>query len=538
MKYLKVRGKFILLVLSVLVVVIVLSGCFLVPPTVRFISPTSLNNSAYPVNSPITFSWSGENGLTYTLTLSASGVGPITLLNNSNLTSYQTSIATPGVYTAQIVAKNNFGGTGKDITTFNVTSLKVLNSTPVYATKNVTITWESLDNKPHTYLYSITNGATWISTTQTSATLTNLSDGNYTFMVKLANSYVPAAVYNFQILTAGPTIQIAVSDRTEGGFYGIGSHPQGRYALISWASDQKLSALLVRFYMYGPLGTGIRYRLNISPTGQWIVLPATSTAQQWYLIPHPNTNTEMIVSATGPGSLQVYDMSGNAYNVPAFQLGQTYAIGLYPVNWLGTYGAFNIAPFILSERYGLSNMPEMYVGYNTSSVATGGSFVASVYDPNLTTYASGTHEIVNDSVDHTDITTNNGLMYMQFSVQLAPGLQLNNVSFPDMMVGKVNLSTYKYDPDTGILTVYRGFVNPVPGAPVAQSATDIAVQLQCTVPATYTGSYAYVGIVYEGYFGYEGYSNLNPVFKDNSLRNIDGVVILRSVPVVNISTSM
>jgi hypothetical protein len=534
---LKLRGKLILLSLSVLVIAVVLSGCFLMPPTVKFTAPTSLNNSAYPVNSPITFAWSGESGLTYTLTLSASGVGPITLLANTNLTTYQTSIATPGVYTAQIVGKTGLGGTGKDTTTFNVTSLKITNAATVYATDNVSVSWKSLDNKPHTYLYSITNGATWISTTQTRATLTNLPDGNYTFMVKLANAYVPAAVYNFEILTAGPTIGIAVSDRTEGGFYGIGSHPQGRYALISWASDQKLGALLVRFYLYGPLGTGIRYRLNISPNGQWVVLPATSTAQQWYLIPHPNTNTDMIVSATGPGSLQVYDMSGNAYNVPAFQLGQTYAIGMLPINWLGTQGSFAIAPFVLSERYGLSNMPEMYVGYNTSSVATGGSFVASVYDPNLTAYASGTHEIVNDNVDHTDITTNNGLMYMQFSVQLASGLQLNSVSFPDMMAGKVNLSTYKYDPDTGILTVYRGFVNPVPGASVAQSATDVAVQIQCTVPATYTGSYAYAGIIYEGYFGNEGYSNLNPVFKDNSLRNIDGVVILRSVPVVAIGSA-
>ncbi len=533
----KVRGKLILLFFSVLVIAIVLSGCFLMPPTVRFTAPTSLNNSAYPVNSPITFAWSGENGLTYTLTLSASGVGPITLLSNSNQTSFTTSIATAGVYTAQIIGKTGLGGTGKDTTTFNVTSLQITNSATIYATDNVSVSWKSLDGKPHTYLYSITNGASWISTTQTTATFTGLSDGNYTFMVKLANSYVPAATYNFEVLTAGPTIGIAVSDRTEGGFYGIGSHPQGRYAEISWSSNQKLSALLVRFYLYGPLGSGIRYRLNISPNGQWVVLPATSTAQQWYLIPNPNQNTDMIVSATGYGSLQVYDMNGNAYNVPPFQLGQTYAIGLYPVNWLGTYGAFNIAPFVLSERYGLSNMPEMYVGYNTSSVATGGAFVASVYAPNLTAYASGTHEIVNDNVDHTDVTTNNGLMYMQFSVQLAPGLQLNNVSFPDMIAGKVNLSTYKYDPASGILTVYRGFVNPVPGAVPASSATDIAVQIQCTVPATYTGSYAYAGIVYEGYFGYEGYSNLNPVFKDNSLRNIDGVVILRSVPVVAVNSA-
>ncbi|WP_161847867.1 hypothetical protein [Athalassotoga saccharophila] len=537
MKYLKTRGKLLLLSASIAIVALVLSGCFLMPPTVRFISPTSLNNSAYPVNSPITFSWSGESGLTYTLTLSASGIGPITLLSNSNLTTYQTSIATPGVYTAQIVGKTNLGGTGKDTTTFNVTSLKITNSATIYAKNSVTVSWESLDNKPHTYLYSIDNGASWTSTTQTSATLTNLPDGNYTFMVKLAQSYVPPAVYNFEILTAGPTIGIAVSDRTEGGFYGIGSHPQGRYAEISWASNQPLGALLVRFYMYGPLGTGIRYRLNISPNGQWVVLPATSTAQQWYLIPHPNTNTDMIISATGPGSLQVYDMSGNAYNVPAFQLGQTYAIGMLPVNWLGTQGSFAIAPFVLSERYGLSNMPQMYVGYNTTSVATGGSFVASVYAPNLTAYASGTHQIVNDNVDHTDITTNNGLMYMQFSVQLSPGLQLNSVTFPDMMAGKVNLWTYKYDPNTGILTVYRGFVNPVPGAPVAQSATDIAVQLQCTVPATYSGSYAFASVVYEGYFGNEGYSNLNPVFKDNSLRNIDGVVILRSVPVVTVGSA-
>jgi hypothetical protein len=536
MKYLKLRGKLILLSLSVLVIAIVLSGCFLMPPTVKFISPTSLNNSAYPVNSSITFAWSGESGLTYTLTLSASNVSPITLLSNSNLTNYETSIATPGVYTAQVVGKTGLGATGKDTTTFDVSSLEITNSATVYAKSSVTISWKSLDNKPHTYLYSI-DGQNWTSTTQTSATLTNLSDGNYTFMVKIAQSYVPAATYNFEILTAGPTIGIAVSDRTEGGFYGIGSHPQGRYADISWTSDQKLGALLVRFYLYGPLGTGIRYRLNISPSGQWIVLPATSTAQQWYLIPHPNTNTDMIVSATGYGSLQVYDMSGNVYNVPAFQLGQTYAIGLYPVNWLGTYGSFAIAPFVLSERYGLSNMPQMYVGYNTTSVATGGSFVASVYDPNLTAYASGTHEIVNDNVDHTDITTNNGLMYMQFSLQLSPGLQLNNVTFPDMLAGKVNLSTYKYDPDSGILTVYRGFVNPVPNAPVAQSATDIAVQIQCTVPATYTGSSAYAAIIYEGYFGNEGYSNFNPVFKDNSLRNIDGVVILRSVPVVTVGSA-
>ncbi len=544
-----------MMVLSAALIALVLSGCFLIPkPVVTFTAPTSANVSAYPVNTPITFKWTGnQSNLKYTLTIAASGATPITLLNDGAVQTLTATVATPGVYTATISAKNNTGGVGQDTTTFNVSSLEILNSTPVYADNNVTVSWKSLDGQAHTYQYTV--GATWFTTTSTSVTFSNLPDGNYTFRVNMENSYVPAATYKFQVLTAGPTIGIRVSDRTEGGFYGIGSHPQGRYADISWSADQKLGSLWVRFYMFGPYGTGIRYRLNISSTGSWIVLPATSTQQQWYVINPADLNSAygIVVSATGPAQLayfetssiiqtkplEVQDLSGNTYEVPAFEFGKTYSIGLQPFNWLGTAGTFNSAPFVLSERYSTSDMPEIYVNYDKTSVATGGSFTASVKMPNVTAYSSGTHEIINDNVDHTDITSNDGLMYTQFSVQLSAGLKIDNVAFPDMMAGKVNLSDYTYDPSNGILTVYRGFVDPTDGATTATSSTDTAVEIQCTVPATFTAPEAYVELDYVGSDnpGIEGDSNYNPVFKDNSLRNIDGVVTVGANPGVAVDAS-
>ncbi len=548
MEKLKLRGKSSLLVLTVsfIVLVLALSGCFLLPaPTVHFVAPTSINVSAYPVDQPITFKWAGSSSnLEYTLSISKAGSAPVVLLNKSSLTSFATSIATPGVYTAKIVAKDKTTGKeGIANTQFDVTSIKILNTTTLFGTSTVNVKWESVDGKSYTYLYSI-DGKTWTATTATSVTFTKLPDDNYTFQVKIKDSYVPAAIYKFQVLTAGPTLSVAVSDRTAGGFYGMGSHPQGRFAKLSWTSNQGnlLNSIYVKFYKYvkdPTTGLYVRRRLAINPTTDtWEMLPATATFydQPFYVIDATKYNN-MIISATGYASIPIYDLSGNELYIPPFELGSPYAIIWFPVNSLGNMGSNTWALFTLSARYSNDNMPQMYVSYDKTTVATNGTFTAYVDVPNVTAYASGTHGIINDPVDHTDITSNNGLMYTQFSLAIAKGLKIDKVTFPNMVSGKVNLSNYTYDATNGILTVYRGFVDPTAGATAATSATDIAVEVQCTVPSTYVGSLAYVGLIYEGNFAAEGYSNLNPVFKDNSNKIIDGIVTVPVITGISVASS-
>lgn len=528
MEKLKLRGKLVMMVLSAALIALVLSGCFLIPkPVVNFTAPTSANVSAYPVNTPITFKWIGnQSNLKYTLTLNASGATPVTLLNDGTVNSLTTSIATPGVYTATVSAKNNSGGVGQTTTTFSVSSLEILTATPVYADSDVNVAWKSLDGQAHTYQYTI--GATWYTTTATSVTLPNLSDGNYTFQVKMENSYVPAASYKFQVLTAGPSLELTVSDRTEGSVMGIvGSHPQGRYAYVSWAADQKLGALQVKFYKFDPSGTGKSYGLDINAANDtWEVLPYGQAPAAYVIDP---SNPGILVSEDNVSDITVSDANGNKLHVPAMNYGTVYGFRFVPVNWLGTVSASHYWALVtLSERYSDSNTPEMYVSYDKASVAPGSSFTTSVVMPNVTAYSSGTHEIVNDNVDHTDITSNDGLMYTQFSLILAPGLQIDNVTFPNMETGKVNLSSYTYDATNGVLTVYRGFADPTTGETVATSATDVAVNVQCTVPASSTASITGLQLLYVGYFGSEGYANYNPVFKDNSLKNIDGIVTVNA----------
>ncbi len=548
MEILKVRGKTSLLVLtaSFIVLVLALSGCFLLPaPSVHFTAPSSINVSAYPIDQPITFKWVGsQENLKYTLSISKAGSTPVTvLLNNSALTSFATSIATPGDYTAKIVAKDNMGKEGENTVNFNVSSLEVLSTPTIYGVNTVSVNWKSLDGQPHTYLYTL--GATWTTTTATNVTFSNLPDGNYTFQVKIKDSYVPAAVYKFQILTAGPTLYVAVSDRTAGEFYGMGSHPQGRFADISWTSDQGklLDSIYVKFYKYvkdPTTGLYVRRRLAIDPTTDtWEMLPETATFgdQPFYVIDATEYN-DMVVSATGHSSIPVYDFaSGHYIYVPSFELGSPYSIIWFPVNSLGNMGGNTWALFTLSERYSNNDIPQMYVSYDKTTVATGATFTAYVKVPNVTAYASGSHQIINDPVDHTDITSNNGLMYTQFSLAIAPGLKIDKVTFPDMETGKVNLSNYTYNATSGVLTVYRGFVDPTVSAAPSTSATDIAVEIECTVPSTYTGSLAYVGLIYEGNFGAEGYSNLNPVFKDNSNKIIDGIVTVPAISGISVASS-
>lgn len=550
MEKLKVRGKLLFVMLSASFIALVLSGCFLLPgPTVHFTAPSSADVQAYPTGQPINFAWVGSSSnLNYTLTITRASSTPVTLLSASSTTKFSTVLATPGIYTAKIVAKDETTGKeGIATTQFSVTSLKVLTTTTLYGVNTVNVKWESVDGKSYTYLYSI-DGKNWTTTTATSATLTKLPDGNYTFEVKIDKSYIPQAVYKFQVLTAGPSLSVSVEDRNTGDFYDMGSHPEGRYALITWASNQGelLDSIYVKFYKYvedSTTGLLVRRRLAIDPTTDtWETLPATATFddQPFYVIDATKYNS-MIVSATGPAYVggvpdnpsnwvNVYDFNGNKLNIPAFPLGSTFAIILFPANSLGNMGSNAWALFRLSERYGDTDAPQMFVKYNKFSVTAGSTFTANVMVPNVTAYASGSHEIINDPVDHTDITSNNGLMYTQFSLLVAKGLEIDKVTFPNMLSGKVNLSNYTYDATNGILTVYRGFVDPTSGATAATSATDIAVEVQCTVPATYsTKNLAYVGLIYEGSFTGEGYENLNPVFRDNSNKTIDGIITYPSI---------
>ncbi len=550
MKILKARSKLLLVVVSAFITALLLSGCFMLPtPKVYFTAPSSAYT--YPANSNIKFAWTANQEVTYTLTLTSVNSTPVTwtLLKDSTATSFETTIATPGVYKAEITAKNSMGAKDEDTVQFNVTSIKFLNTTNLYGKSTVNIQWKSVDGKNYTYLYSI-DGNNWTETTTPSATLTKLKDGNYTFQVKIKNSLVPTAQYKFEVLTAGPSLYVAVSDRTEGGFYGIGSHPQGREALLSWTSDQGnlLSQIYIKFYKYvkdPTTGLYVRRRMAIDPTTDtWEMLPATATFndQPFYVIDATKYNA-MVVSADSyayvktPGNyVPIYDMNGNKLYIPPFDLGSPNAIIWFPLNSLGNFGNNSWALFTLSERYGKKDEPEMYVSYDKMTVATDSNFTAEVKVPNVVSYSNGTHEITNDNVDKTDITSNNGLMYMQFSLAIAPGLQINSVTFPDMEKGKVNLTHYTYDATNGILTVYRGFVDPTTGATPAQSATDIAVEVNCTVPATYTKTYAYVGLIYEGNFAAEGYKNLNPIFKDNSNMPIDGIVTSPIIWAINVGS--
>jgi hypothetical protein len=539
MKNLKGKGKLLLVMVSAFIVALALSGCFMVPtPKVYFTAPSSAYT--YPVNGNIKFEWSANQKVTYTLTLTAMDGTPttMTLLKDSEATSLETTIATPGVYKAEITAKNSMGAKDEDSVQFSVTSIKFLNSATLYGKSTVNIKWESVDGKNYTYLYSI-DGTSWTETTTPSATLTKLKDGNYTFQVKIKNSLVPVAQYTFGVLTAGPSLSVAVSDRTEGGFYGLGSHPQGKESLLAWTSNQGnlLSQIYIKFYKYvkdPTTGLYVRRRMAIDPTTDtWEMLPATATFndQPFYIIDATKYNA-MVVSADTyayvgtplPSNyVPIYDMSGNKLYIPPFELGNPNAIIWFPVNSLGNMGNNAWALFTLSERYTNENAPQMYVSYDKMSVATDSNFTAIVKVPNVVSYSNGTHDVT-ENVEKTDITSNDGLMYMQFSLWIAPGLQINNVTFPSMEKGKVNLANYTYDATNGILTVYRGFVNSTAGATVAQDATDIAVEVNCTVPSTYTKTYAYVGLIYEGDFRAEGYKNLNPVFKDNSNMPIDGII--------------
>ncbi len=551
METLKARGKLLLIVAAAFIMALALSGCFMVPgPKVHFVAPSSAYT--YPINGSVKFEWTGNANSVYTLILTAPNASPLTVLKDSTQTSYTTTLATAGAYKAEIIAKNSMGAKAEDHVNFDVTSIKFLNTTTLYGKDTVNIKWESVDGKNYTYLYSI-DGKDWTETTSDSATLSKLSDGNYTFQVKIKNSLVPAAQYEFQVLTAGPSLSVAVEDRNTGDFYGMGSHPQGRNALISWTSNQGklLNQIYIKFYRYvkdPTTGLWIRRRMAIDPkTDTWVMLPATATFadQPFYVIDATKYNA-MVVSADSYAYLgtpnvpsnfvPIYDMSGNKLYIPPFETGAPNAIIWFPVNSLGNMGSHTWALFTLSERYTDENAPAMYVSYNKMTVATGDTFTANVMVPNVVSYANGDHSIVNDNVDKTDVTSNNGLMYMQFSLKVAPGLKIENVTFPDMINGKVNLSSYTYDATDGILTVYRGFVNPVAGESAATTATDIAVEVTCSVPATYTHSIAYVGLIYEPSFTAEGYKNLNPVFKDNSDMPIDGIITYPVITAVGVGS--
>ncbi|WP_036225484.1 hypothetical protein [Mesoaciditoga lauensis] len=544
----KARSKLLLVVVSAFITALLLSGCFMLPtPKVYFTAPSSAYT--YPANSNIKFAWTANQEVTYTLTLTSVNSTPVTwtLLKDSTATSFEATIATPGVYKAEITAKNSMGAKDEDTVQFNVTSIKFLNTTNLYGKSTVNIQWESVDGKNYTYLYSI-DGNNWTETTTPSATLMKLKDGNYTFQVKIKNSLVPTARYKFEVLTAGPSLNVLVNNREFS--FGEGSHPQGREALLSWTSDQGnlLSQIYIKFYKYvkdPTTGLYVRRRMAIDPTTDtWEMLPATATFkdQPGYIIDATKYNA-MVVSADSyayvktPGNyVKIYDMSGNQLYIPPFELGSINTIIWFPINSFGNMGDYTWALFTLSERYGKEDEPEMYVSYDKMTVATDSNFTAEVKVPNVVSYSNGTHEITNDNVDKTDITSNDGLMYMQFSLAIAPGLQINSVTFPDMEKGKVNLTHYTYDATNGILTVYRGFVDPTSGATVAQSATDIAVEVNCTVPATYTKTYAYVGLIYEGDFRAEGYKNLNPIFKDNSNMPIDGIVTSPIIWAINVGS--
>ncbi len=358
--------------------------------------------------------------------------------------------------------------------------VEFLNEETAYATTTVTVEWEPVDGLEHSYSYSI-DGDEAKTVNSTSVTLKNLSEGNHTLSVKIAEDEGYPSKFNFKVDMTGPSVSIYGTDRYTTALGDGDFRPFGRYALIYWGFSEPVSGAEIRIRQF--TDEGLVWVTNWIP---W------DPEYDWILI-----NDDKVT---------LYMPQGVAYMEDVIELGESYLIYIGGYDELGNWNN-NYASFKLEERYTDETKPEIWVDPVAVSPATeeaSGTLTVAVGAPNVKEYI----ENLTQEYFAPDNTENSYLMYLQSTLNHSEGLEVDTVEMPNFMEHMKDLSQFLVVDNA--VTFFKGFVA---GLGIEEEAYDIIAVVTFKFGTELNGTKAQVGLGYDYYI------------RDFNNRTIDGIVV-------------
>ncbi len=458
-----------------------------------------------------------------------------------------------GKYTVSLYGGEKDNRTLLDSVNFFVTSLEFVGPSdgeiiggPTWD-GTVTVSWKELSGAPVEYQYSL-DGVNWTEVDSTSVKLMSLPDGNYTFYLKIKGIDMPPLTRSFKVDTTPPQLDFIGGSREHQYLWNGDFDPNGRYEEFEWSSNEDLSYLLVRFYLFDTkLGMRVG-RINlVDSDGDGIyddleVLPMASSAEhKWY---HIVTNPKYWVMIISDKEMYIpgYDVDETGastfigWTKVGFSMSSEYKLFVgfeaYDKVMNSTDPYLTAYQFVnLNERYEFSNEPTIKIDENSAELDPESSkLYLAITAKNLKSYLSK-EEHYSSETDK-DTTFSSGLLYMQIPVVYSTNLTLSNVEWSNFWKEKKELNYYKVDDSASVVEytggdvvyLYKGFVN---GEDESEPVEDTILATLVFDINDSSSSVASAQIWYEGDFTkYQNFKDVpNVIITDNLGRQIDGVIV-------------
>ena len=288
------------------------------------------------INGPYTVSWTASVGATgYTVQESLNGGAWNTIATNTTATSIGRPGNTTGSYTYQVEASDAYGAAGWSATSAAVSvntnygvvpsPVPTLTVPAASSTGSATVSWTAASPVTgYTLQQSSNGGSTWTtvySGTATSASLTGLANGSYTYQVQACND------------TAGNSVCTAWA---AGGTLVV-THPPASAPSLSVPASSGTGSYTVS---WGSVATATSYMLQISSNGGSTWSTATSgSATSWGASGQGNGSYGYRVQACNVGGCGPWSGTGTTTvllppaSAPGLSVPANSSTGSYTVSW-------------------------------------------------------------------------------------------------------------------------------------------------------------------------------------------------------------
>ena len=326
------------------------------------------------INGPYTVSWTAAAGATgYTVQESLNGGAWAAVATNITATSISRPGTTTGSYTYQVEASDAYGTAGWSATSAVVSvntnygvvpsPVPTLSVPAASYTGSATVSWTaSSPVTSYTLQQSSNGGSTWAtvySGTATSAALTGLADGSYTYHVQACNDTAGNSVCT--AWEAGGTLVVTLPPTSAPGLSVPASSTNGSYT-VSW----------------GGVATATSYTLQESVNGGgWSTVQSNGNGS-WSTSGRGNGSYGYRVQACNVGGCGPWSGTGTTTvllppaSAPALTVPGSSATGSYTVSWGGVATATSYTLQISIDSGGWSTVQASgATSWNASGQATG-----------------------------------------------------------------------------------------------------------------------------------------------------------------------
>ena len=327
------------------------------------------------INGPYTVSWTAASGATgYTVQESLNGGAWTTIATNTTATSISRPGTTTGSYTYHVQSSDAYGTAGWSATSAAVSvntaygvvpsPVPTLSVPATSSTGSATVSWTAASPVTgYTLQQSSNGGGSWTtvySGTATSAALTGLANGSYTYHVQACNVTAGNSVCTTWV--TGSTLVVTLPPTSAPSLSVPGSSGTGSYT-VSW----------------GSVATATSYTLQISSNGgsSWSAAYSGS-AMSWGASGQGNGSYVYRAQACNVGGCGPWSGTGTTTvllppaSAPSLSVPGSSATGSYTVSWGGVSTATSYTLQISIDSGGWSTVQSSgATSWNASGQATG-----------------------------------------------------------------------------------------------------------------------------------------------------------------------